>query len=482
MLKSNNFQLGLTTLEQEITLEQLSIQGEIPLWLNGSLFRNGPSKFEVGNQQYRHLFDGLAMLHKFTFKEGKVSYRNRFLRSETYRKNLKAGKICVDEFATSINRSIWQNVGSLLNLEISDNNNLNIAQIAGHFLAITGSANLIEFDPYTLETLGKFDYTDNIPGLLTTGHPQRDFEKQEIINFTTDISQNSTYNIYRLFFGETTRQLITSIPVAEPAYIQSFALTENYIILPEFPLLTNPMNLISQKLKGKPFIDNFDWKPEKMTRFLVINRKKSELIGIYETEACFALNQVNAFENQDEIILDLCAYPSHVINDYYLSNLRNTQECKLSKPELRRYKIALSSKLVNYELLSEQFLEFPQINSEKCQSKKYQFVYGVGFAQERHNDFFNQLLKIDIIKQKVSRWYEEGCYPGEPIFVPQPNSEQEDEGIVLSLVLDGNQSNSFLLILDGHSFVEIARTKVPHHIPFGFHGQYFQGIFENSHA
>ena len=100
----------------------------------------------------------------------------------------------------------------------------------------------------------------------------------------------------------------------------------------------------------------------------------------------------------------------------------------------------------------------------------------VGFVQDGPNDFFNQLLKIDILQHKVSRWYEEGCYPGEPIFVPQPNSEEEDEGVILSVVLDGNQGNSFLLILDGHSFVEIARTKVPHHIPFGLHGQYFQKL------
>jgi carotenoid cleavage dioxygenase-like enzyme len=127
-------------------------------------------------------------------------------------------------------------------------------------------------------------------------------------------------------------------------------------------------------------------------------------------------------------------------------------------------------------LLSEQFLEFPRIHSEKCHRKEYQFVYGGGFVQDRPNDFFNQLLKTDLLQHKVSRWYEQGCYPGEPIFVPQPNSEQEDEGVIISVVLDGNQGNSFLLILDGHSFVEIAITKVPHHIPFGLDGQYFHKL------
>jgi hypothetical protein len=46
MYKNNKFQLRFSTLEPEIILEQLLIQGEIPPWLNGSLFRNGSSKFE----------------------------------------------------------------------------------------------------------------------------------------------------------------------------------------------------------------------------------------------------------------------------------------------------------------------------------------------------------------------------------------------------------------------------------------------------
>ncbi len=49
----------------------------------------------------------------------------------------------------------------------------------------------------------------------------------------------------------------------------------------------------------------------------------------------------------------------------------------------------------------------------------------------------------------------------------------EDDGVILSVVLDPNSGQSFLLILDSKSFKEIARALVPHHIPFGIHGQYY---------
>ena len=44
--------------------------------------------------------------------------------------------------------------------------------------------------------------------------------------------------------------------------------------------------------------------------------------------------------------------------------------------------------------------------------------------------------------------------------------------MLLSIVLDGRKGNSFLLVLDAGSLEELARAEVPHHIPFGFHGQF----------
>ena len=44
--------------------------------------------------------------------------------------------------------------------------------------------------------------------------------------------------------------------------------------------------------------------------------------------------------------------------------------------------------------------------------------------------------------------------------------------MLLSVVLDGAAGATFLLVLDAQTLGEIGRARVPHHIPFGFHGQY----------
>lgn len=69
-------------------------------------------------------------------------------------------------------------------------------------------------------------------------------------------------------------------------------------------------------------------------------------------------------------------------------------------------------------------------------------------------------------------WREEDCYPGEPVFVPAPDATTEDDGVLLSVVLDSRERRSWLLVLDAAGFTELARATVPHAIPFGFHGQF----------
>jgi beta,beta-carotene 9',10'-dioxygenase len=57
--------------------------------------------------------------------------------------------------------------------------------------------------------------------------------------------------------------------------------------------------------------------------------------------------------------------------------------------------------------------------------------------------------------------------------VARPGGEAEDDGILLSVVLDTRARTSFLLVLDAATLAECARAAVSHHIPFGFHGNHF---------
>ena len=54
----------------------------------------------------------------------------------------------------------------------------------------------------------------------------------------------------------------------------------------------------------------------------------------------------------------------------------------------------------------------------------------------------------------------------------RPDGDGEDDGVLLSVALDARAGTSMLLVLDAADLNEVARAEVPHHIPFGFHGQF----------
>ena len=106
-------QRGFESLEEETRIDGLPVQGQLPPWLTGSLLRTGPAKWEVGGRSMNHWFDGLAMLHRFSFGDGAVSYANRFLQTSAWRAAHDTGKIAYSEFATDPCRSLFQRVSAM---------------------------------------------------------------------------------------------------------------------------------------------------------------------------------------------------------------------------------------------------------------------------------------------------------------------------------------------------------------------------------
>jgi carotenoid cleavage dioxygenase-like enzyme len=121
--------------------------------------------------------------------------------------------------------------------------------------------------------------------------------------------------------------------------------------------------------------------------------------------------------------------------------------------------------------------ELPQIDYAGRNGRPYRYVYGAAVDTDTGGepaDFLDQIVKVDVESGEFTTWHEPAAYPGEPVFVPSPRAGRaEDEGVLLSVVLDVRGPGSYLLVLDARTLEELARARVPHAIPFGFHGQHF---------
>ena len=464
----SDYTLGFQSLDEETAIQSVPVTGDVPHWLTGALVRVTPAKFEAGERRVDHWFDGLAMLNRFGFAGGEVSYASRFIRSSAFAE-AEQGRLTAG-FGTDPCRSLFKRVQSAFSPEFTDNPNVNLAQLGERYIAMTETPMPVEFDVDSLETLGHLDYADSLKAHVTTAHPHHDAERNELVNYIARFSRVSEYVLYGLPAQSRQRRVIARVPVERPAYMHAFGMSARHLILSEYPLRVNPLKLA---FSGKPFIQNYQWDLEQPAIFRVIDRETGALRGSFETDAFFCFHHVNAFERDGgrELVVDLIAYDdASVIDNLYLDE--GGVRGGLPGTELRRYRIDLQGGGVRWEKLAEGSLELPRIDYGRRNTRDYTYAY---CAANRDSDWIDSLVKVDVSDGSSSTWAAPGCFPGEPIFVRKPGTEAEDAGVVLSVVLDTAAARSFLLVLDAGSFEELARAEAPHHIPFGFHGQYLRG-------
>ena len=332
----------------------LPVRGDVPAWLNGTLLRTGPCKFEVGDRSYNHWFDGLAMLHRFTFADGQVSYANRFVRGHTFCEAERRGRISYAEFATDPCRTLFGKIAALFSSRLTDNCNINVSEFAGQVVALEEPALPIRFDPTTLETLGVYGYSDQIQGRISTAHPHRDTARQRHYSYMLQFGRKSTYRLFGIDSEAGRQEVIAELAVDRPAYMHSFGMSKQHLILTEFPLVVNPLRL---RFSGRPFIENYRWEPERGLRFHIVEKDTGRVLAVATGDAGFAFHHVNAFEDGDDVVVDMVAYPdSHVIQDLYLSRLRAGEPVTVAGM-LTRFRIVLKDGAVDRTELASEPLE-----------------------------------------------------------------------------------------------------------------------------
>ena len=469
-----DYRLGFTTLEREVVVGRLPVDGEIPSWLAGTLVRNGPAIFEHSGRSLRHWFDGQSMLHRFVIDGGSVGYANRLLDTPSLRRLREGHRIGYAEFATDPCGSLFGRFFTRFSRKPSANANVNISQIAGRPVAVTEVPLAVEFDLDTLATLGVTAYDGGVGGALTTAHPHAVPGGDDHVNYVLRFGRASEYVVYRRAAGDRTGAEVARWATDRPGYVHSFAVTARYAVLAVFPLVVNPLSLL---LSGRPFIENYRWRPELGLRIVVIDLDRGGVHSVHEAPPVFAFHHINAYDEGDRIVMDLCAFPdADIIGALYLDPLRAGLPVPMARPVRYEIPLAGAASGVRVRQISDQPLELPRINYVAHNGRPYRYAYGVGASDPTGRTFLDRLTKVDVHTGTMRSWQVDGCYPGEPVFVAAPAAAAEDDGVLLSVVLDARAAASSLLVLDARSMRELGRAHAPLAIPFGFHGQFTRRV------
>ena len=455
------------------------IEGEIPLALHGTLFRNGPGLLEVNGQHLHHPFDGDGMISAIAFNNGRVHFRNRFVRTEGFDREQQAGKILYRGVFGTQKPGGW--LANIFDFQLKNIANTNILYWGGKLLALWEAAEPHRLDSKTLETIGK-DYLDGVleEGKAFAAHPRIDPSCEQdggapcLVNFAIKPGLSSTITIYEFDpQGQLRRQQSRSIPGF--AFIHDFAITPNYCVFFQNPVNFNPIPFVLG-LRGAGECVKFQ--PDKPTRIVVIPRHTQEPIKLLETQSGFVFHHANAFEQDGEICIDSICYealPEVEPN----SDFREVDFDAITPGQLWRFTLNLSEQTVQRRLLEERCCEFPYVHPKHA-GRPYHYLFMGAAHNAKGNAPLQAILKLDVKTGEQQLWSAapQG-YVSEPIFVPRPDGTQEDDGWVLTLVYDASQHRSDVVILDGRDFHQgpVARLHLKHHIPYGLHGSWTPHVF-----
>lgn len=467
-----DYVMGFASLDTETDIPDLPVQGRLPDWLAGTLVRNGPALFDANGTTFRHWFDGQAMLHRFDIGGGTVSYRNRFLDTDALRSVRDRGRIGYLEFATDPCGSIFSRYRARWKGKATPNACVNVGDFGDTALAMSETPLAVEFDPATLETVGVKRWADDLGGGTTTAHPHLDPTTGEPLNYLLKFGRTCEYRVHRVRTDTFERVLVGAYRTEQPGYLHSFGITRKYVVLVVYPFVVNALSFL---LRDRPFIENFRWRPELGTRIVLIGLADGRVRGEYRTDPFFAFHHINAYDvdggSDDGVVLDICSYDdATAVDALYLNKMRGA--IPAPQPFPTRYRVNTATGTVESRKLADQAFELPRINYGDHNGRPYRYAYGAGALDPGGSNFLDQLVKLDTTTGDTVVWREVGSYPGEPVFVPAPGAENEDDGVLLSVLLDSRERKSCLLVLDAARFTELARATVPHAIPFGFHGQF----------
>lgn len=440
------------------------IVGTIPDWLRGEVVRTCPAVFETPGWRAQHWFDGLGMIYAFRIGDSAIDFRSRLLDSEAARDAWR-GKATLGTFGTPTTRLLFQQIVEPVP-RISDNANVNIVRMGHELVAMTEGDRPLVIDDETLASLRPVAYAkDDLSGAIMTAHPHFDFAQAKVVNVATKFGVRGAISVYEHSPTARQRIVVGSWQTDRVPYVHTFGLTPRTAILVAHPFAVAPVKML---WSSKGYIDHFDWRPEEGTRLVAIDRASGE-VREHVTEPFLAFHTVNAFERDDATVLDLLAYPTADI----ISSLR-VDRMIAEPPDLRASLIRIIMRRgveqASVEKLSEVGFEFPSTNYKLVNGRPYRFAYGAG--PQAGGAYASAIVKIDLATGGSASFSDGTNIFGEPIFVPRPQGEGEDDGVLLTVGSAPHIQSSVLVVIDARTMALIASAEVASSIPLGFHGSF----------
>jgi carotenoid cleavage dioxygenase-like enzyme len=447
----------------EATAPDLIVDGDLPDDLSGVFYRNGPEPLYPTREGDYHWFDGDGMVYAMHFEDGRVSLRNRWVRTEKFELEQAAGRRLFGMFGNPMTADPSVQ-GKPYNTA-----NTNIILHGGKLLALMEGAQPVALDPRDLSTLGVHDYDGTIASTFSA-HPKIDYATGELVNIGSNI--NGFTGAAALQYTITTaagvvRHAVT-IPIPHMALIHTFLLTENWVVIPVIPLDTD----IQRAMRGGPMTA---WNTGRPTKLALLPREgTADDVRWFEFEPRHMFHECNAWEEDGKIIADVAAANGTALFPDQDGNWLTHAETTLS---LRRWTIDLADASMTEATLNDRDIQSPRPDDRLMARKTRQSYGNINFhSADGRVDGMDGVLRFDT-ESGVEDYYHfgAGSAAGELVFAPRMGAKHEADGYAMTLVHRANSPTSELAIFAATDIAAgpVATVRIPFRVPSGFHCNYY---------
>ena len=448
-------------LRVECDAPDLIIEGEMPRDLHGTLLRNGPNPLFPPRDQY-HMFSGDGMVHAFHIEAGRVSYRNRWVRTEKFETERLAGRALYGTFGNPATSDPTVR-GRPYNVA-----NTNVIWHGGRLLALEEFSPPFELDPLTLASRGTFNFAGGVRGPFTA-HPKIDARSGALHAFAYGLDGvGSTRMAYYHIDagGGLTRSVEFDAPYA--CMVHDFIVTQHYIVFPIFPLTISPL----RARQGGPMLA---WEPQLPALLGCMPRAGGAGdIQWYEGQACCVFHPLNAYDDGDTLIADMLRYDA---GPGFPGADGSAPDPAKAVARLERWRLPLNGNTRSFttERLDALASEYPRLDERYAGLRHRYGFFATTHGEQGRAAVFDELARYDF-ERNVKEIFRvpQGDFVSEPIFVPRTQHAREGDGYLLAVVYRGAQGRSDLLVLDAEqlSAGPLAVARLETRVPFGFHGNW----------
>jgi len=458
---------GMEALHEERDLAAIErIEGTLPADLRGTLYRIGPGKHDVGGHRFDHWFDGDGMIVAYRFDGERVTFRNRYVRTPWYDDEQRAGRPLYPNFGTRGPGGYFRR--AMRHGAPKNPANTNIVRVEDRLLALWEGGRPFQIDPDTLATIGESDLHGALPrGASFSAHPHLDAATGELFNIGLVMGGRPSLHVWKMEPGLCAKT-VARIRLKRPFLIHDFAVSAGHIVILAGPLYMSMARLAGSLVGLYSMADCFSWHAEESMRIYVVDRH-SGAVRECETDCGMVVHIANAFEADGDVVVDAVLYTGGNPFDSVSDGFRGITP-RTPPGILTRFRIGANGQ-TRSECLGDTPTDFPRINESRS-AHPHRYVYGAEFAAGLFGS--SRILKTDTHAQRTeSHDFGEGCFVGEPVFVPRPGGSAEDDGWLVTVVYDSRDHHSFVGIVDARSMgSDLARVHLPFHTPLGFHGNF----------